>query len=62
MVGIGWFVAAFVRIDWGRAGCGLLGFGLLGGRRRPGVKCTVERGGLVFEETETGGVTGGDRG
>jgi hypothetical protein len=29
---------------------------------RVGVKCTVERGRLVFEETETGGVTGGERG
>ena len=64
---LGGFVAGFVRIDWGRAGwragCGLLRFGLLGwGWRRPGVKGTVERRGLVVEETETGGVTGGERG
>ena len=46
-----------------------MGFGLvgwqgwvLGGRRRPGVKGTLERGGLVVEETEAGGVAGGERG
>ena len=64
---LGGFGAGFVRIDWGRAGwragCGLMGFGLLGwGWRRPCVKGTVKRGGLVIEETETGGVTGCERG
>ena len=43
-------------------------FGLVGwlgwvlvGRRRPGFKGTLERGGLVVEETEAVGVAGGER-
>ena len=46
-----------------------MGFGLVGwlgwvlvGRRRPGFKGTLERGGLVVEETEAVGVAGGERG
>ena len=62
LVGIVCLFVVFVWVDGWRAEGGLLGFGLWGGRRRPGVKCTVERGGPVFEEAETGGVTGGERG
>ena len=69
LVGIGCWFVGFVWIDGWRAEGGLLGFGLagwlgwvLGGRRRPGFKCTLERRGLVVEETEAGGVTGGEPG
>ena len=38
-----------------------MGWALLVGRRRPGVKGMLEQGGLVVEETEAVGVAGGER-